>query len=895
MADTESLDQLTARIQDSLENKLEPSAEIMRRFAQELDIIALDSGELLKTLLYWQRENQTSFDQFLNALKQDNDNLYQYLLEMRELHLSTQAAANAASGAVNYEGDWATATGAATQGHSYSHNGSEWTLLVDLDDITTSEPSSSNGDWRRVADVERYANWSTLSGAKNAGLMVDHNGQTWILKQDVEDITAVEPTAENVAAGVWVDTIDELKAVAIANGVTVDKVAFLQTGVSLTASILYDAASGLTLIAWDNLTTPYIITSYTANNYSGYDVVTDQDTFEFVTPDVLELRNGGACWAVQRYQSTDIRGWGCVVNNSFDNSPNLLYMTNKIAPYEYQGTIAETTSVSNNVKCAVKVPIGMFRITEPWLISPYMIIDGLTNVSFDNKGVESVYAGSCFVADFDGVNKFAIDNAPWYTSDLVDQSGASRVTGAIYAFSQIDGGYVAASNAIELNKISVVVPDSRNLRGCVNLTNATRSKITNCGFVGANSGYQISASFSGECSNNFVIARAIGVYKSAITIWRDSNNYITIDGTVPEESTEYVWPSGIYDWWGDNSNDTCCYYGKYDSSHTYDNTYEGGVIGEQVIAGNFQSIKNYMERITGICYAHNTIQSHIQLATVECDQAELMKIGGADDQVNVFDFAGSSVDVASIGRPLSERVKLVNFYPNSTAGLTYNSNLITDFDDKSVVDIYVTTSGSDDNWGYTEESPMLTIQGALERCKSGARNRIHLEDGATISTKYDFLDGTVSNRYLESVNVEIIGNNSNRPTIEVGESFNEIHALSIGDGNLSISGVNIDFSGASTVSSGQTGIFIKSYGNTRHTMRNVTLSNLNNNNISLCGCVYENVANMAIVADNFIAPNLVLTSNGGGVMTYTYTQDLNSSLSGGQAGNATVIYSNASF
>lgn len=47
MADTTILDDLTDRIKVALENNLEPSAEIIRRFVQEVDQITLSSGEML--------------------------------------------------------------------------------------------------------------------------------------------------------------------------------------------------------------------------------------------------------------------------------------------------------------------------------------------------------------------------------------------------------------------------------------------------------------------------------------------------------------------------------------------------------------------------------------------------------------------------------------------------------------------------------------------------------------------------------------------------------------------------------------------------------------------------------------------------------------------------------
>lgn len=55
----------------------------------------------------------------------------------------------------NYQGIWAELTGAGTaDNYSVSHNGKIWNLIVDVADITTSEPSVLNDDWAVVGDSD---------------------------------------------------------------------------------------------------------------------------------------------------------------------------------------------------------------------------------------------------------------------------------------------------------------------------------------------------------------------------------------------------------------------------------------------------------------------------------------------------------------------------------------------------------------------------------------------------------------------------------------------------------------------------------------------------------------------------------------------------------------------
>lgn len=79
------LSDLTDRIRQAIENDLEPSAEIMRRFVQELTTITLDSGELLRSLKKFQEDNQVAFDQWLQGFYSNPGQIFDALAEIREL------------------------------------------------------------------------------------------------------------------------------------------------------------------------------------------------------------------------------------------------------------------------------------------------------------------------------------------------------------------------------------------------------------------------------------------------------------------------------------------------------------------------------------------------------------------------------------------------------------------------------------------------------------------------------------------------------------------------------------------------------------------------------------------------------------------------------------------
>lgn len=78
--------------------------------------------------------------------------------------ITASSASAEAVGATNYKGAWSSATGAYVSPASFLHNGEVWLLLVDVADITTTEPSGVNSDWLRFpSSAEQDANSAAIS------------------------------------------------------------------------------------------------------------------------------------------------------------------------------------------------------------------------------------------------------------------------------------------------------------------------------------------------------------------------------------------------------------------------------------------------------------------------------------------------------------------------------------------------------------------------------------------------------------------------------------------------------------------------------------------------------------------------------------------------------------
>lgn len=160
-----SLNELVQRLETALTNKLEPDSEILRRFVHEVEVIGLNSGELLRSLKKFQIDNEDvfnntirgfteEFDEFLEGLKNDQTDVYQWLLEIRQLKTDIEKTAELAFSITTYKGEWLNASGVSNTPASWSHNGYFWVQLVDIPNIASEEPTPTNTKYRKVIDVK---------------------------------------------------------------------------------------------------------------------------------------------------------------------------------------------------------------------------------------------------------------------------------------------------------------------------------------------------------------------------------------------------------------------------------------------------------------------------------------------------------------------------------------------------------------------------------------------------------------------------------------------------------------------------------------------------------------------------------------------------------------------
>ena len=95
--------------------------------------------------------------------------------------ITAQLASEAATSSANFKGRWIDLTGALNVPATVEHNGILWILLVDLADVTASEPSSANADW--LSDSKLYTEANISATVNRVSVLTD------LTKTNIDNVT----------------------------------------------------------------------------------------------------------------------------------------------------------------------------------------------------------------------------------------------------------------------------------------------------------------------------------------------------------------------------------------------------------------------------------------------------------------------------------------------------------------------------------------------------------------------------------------------------------------------------------------------------------------------------------------------------------------------------------
>lgn len=329
---------------------------------------------------------------------------------------------------------------------------------------------------------------------------------------------------------------------------------------------------------------------------------------------------------------------------------------------------------------------------------------------------------------------------------------------------------------------------------------ATNSEIKNCLIRGTNIGIQSSACWGGTINRNLILARAIGLSnRSWVTDDQQWGNYITIVGSKPK-LIEFEYPN--YD--GNiNQGSTCCVYSWGSLASHYNNIWESGEFGFMVMGqSSHRLINNYSEAIGRYVYCSQSADLDIILgSTVHCKDAGLIYCTSNNVKVDFGNI--STFNIKSLGYRYSSKLTIVGSY-KMFAKIPYSVDFksdvyLNDLNSSGSVNIFVDPLGNDDNWGYTLDKPVRTLQEAIDRCLPGFKNIINKSGlGEVGDTKFNYRDGyNTIDKEVDLESVLIIGGG-----FKIGKVADlAVHNLPRGIKNLQITNVLFTMENVSQIES----------------------------------------------------------------------------------------------
>ena len=462
----------------------------------------------------------------------------------------------------------------------------------------------------------------------------------------------------------------------------------------------------------------------------------------------ITLVNGKIAVPQASGTAISVKQFGAVGDGVTDDTAAIQAAIDYCAPYTWKGSVS-ASKVFDPVKHELFIPQGVYRTTAPILLSPFLRIKGVQSGGF--FGLNS----STILADFDGDS--ILDAAP------IDNTGA-RPTGVAYGRTDWDSGNNVGCPGWVLEDINLKTNTGRSITFGINRTISVQSHINRVGINKPEVGIRTSCTWGGSVRDSHIVANTYGLENfNDTTVELQENNYITCSDIVSTYAN-LAWP--------DNNaikTASACIFQKFANVTYTNNTLEGAKIGIKAsYSVPLKDNNTYFEKISDYAYAVHSIHIDLNPAWMIITGAPLY----ANSSTGKIDFTNTaylSYTGSSLGSfPFAKAIEVYGHTP-----VSYNSNLSFPRLHREECNIYVGSTGDDNNSGYRSDAPVLTLQEAITRCIDGASNNIILQ--SNIDTIYNF-DGTNSTNYVSSVNSTILvqGNNF---TINVGVSSNQTHAI----------------------------------------------------------------------------------------------------------------------
>jgi hypothetical protein len=506
-------------------------------------------------------------------------------------------------------------------------------------------------------------------------------------------------------------------------------------------------------------------------------------------------------------KTVNVRKFGARVNKIADDTIPLQNCINYCAPYTWKGSVV-ASRIFDPVKSEVFIPSGGLRVTEPVLLSPFMVMGGLSAGGFFGENNSTIWA------DFDG--PCVIDAAPFVT-------GGTRPIGQTYVKENFDGTpTVVSCPGWTLKNLTILPMVDRSIDIAVNRTASMQSHMKKVGIEGRESssfigkfevGVRTNLCWGGSIKSCHIVANTYALENNGdVTVDYQTGNYLVALGT---DSTyaNLDWPDD-----DDVKAMTASVFNRFASPTLIGNTYEGGQIGikscreSQVLehGGFFESCREY-------AFAFHTVSFDLAPKWLLVPKKVMYK----KDATGSLNVKGSQYFQYLAGSFMDEVTPAPLYIYAPIAIKEHYASIVYPELHASECNVYASSSGSDSNSGYRADAPVLTLQEAALRCASGKKSKINLL--SNIATKYNVAGSNTTLYSFDNIGDLTIGGNGF--TLTVSQSSNQCHALRVSNVKLVTEDLNISLP---TVSLADQRAFIRPSGTLNALLRNTDVTGTGN-------------------------------------------------------------------
>lgn len=522
--------------------------------------------------------------------------------------------------------------------------------------------------------------------------------------------------------------------------------------------------------------------------------------------------------------------FGAVGDGVADDSDALQNAMNACVDFVWQGNVSDTDARGATVKYYLMLP-GRYRFTRTMIIPPYLRMSGIAQ-SYLGDPTNNF---TKFIPDFSMQDGYAFESLN------LDQTGTHTAKVDTYSASASDNRLITRCPGLLMENFSVIAGANTSLKGIFNfrlthggVLKSICARITTKAAVGAN----LTCTWNGAFRDCIFRTATISLtLRNNVTTWLFDNCYFqATQGPNPlpwfTDFPEFfgypvreAWTAGVASTWSSPHFKDCTIENAQNGIrlHRCQGGSEHGTYFENIEEECYALMECVLSMTPGYFYSNKGAAATTRMVFLSGSLAnsasiDMTNTNYTSQTVDPYNCPGASKLTVKTTGDMRTRMKIA--YPNKVI-----FNCFSQF--TGYCDVYVSASGDDSYNGYSSSYPVKTLQEALLRCKPNYKNRIYIAAGETVGTTTYYSDGFQPNRkFFQNFDIQVIGDATNKPTLEIGEATGWLSGIGLRDGRISFSYINITLTLSSSTSAAATafGGLVYAYGDCNVSLDNCAIS-----------------------------------------------------------------------